>query len=204
MNVYYRARAPRPRRAVPRDRPELLLMRRFLAAGQAGAGRVPRLRRSRHRRHRLGHRRAAAVAARRRPRAAGERARHRRRPGRAHPRVRPGLRRRTSTRSSRWPTGSSAAWATGRSPPTCPRSSPAASSAPSLANLMFGLDAVSISTHHRSSGGLWLSEALATFGLVVLSSAWCAPAGRRWRRSPSAPTSPRRTGGRRRRASPTR
>src|SRR3954452_7835334 len=37
-----------------------------------------------------------------------------------------------------------------------------------LANLMFGLDAISISTHHRSSGGLWLSEALATFGLVVL------------------------------------
>src|SRR3954452_10257340 len=37
-----------------------------------------------------------------------------------------------------------------------------------LANLMFGLDAVTISTHDRSSGGLWLSEALATFGLVVL------------------------------------
>ena len=37
-----------------------------------------------------------------------------------------------------------------------------------LANLMFSLDAISISTHHRSSGGLWLSEALATFGLVVL------------------------------------
>jgi glycerol uptake facilitator-like aquaporin len=37
-----------------------------------------------------------------------------------------------------------------------------------VANLMFGLPAVSISTHHRSSGGLWLSEALATFGLVVL------------------------------------
>ncbi len=36
------------------------------------------------------------------------------------------------------------------------------------ANLMFSLPAVSISTHHRSSGGLWLSEALATFGLVVL------------------------------------
>lgn len=36
------------------------------------------------------------------------------------------------------------------------------------ANLMYSLDAVSISTHHRSSGGLWLSEALATFGLVVL------------------------------------
>jgi glycerol uptake facilitator-like aquaporin len=37
-----------------------------------------------------------------------------------------------------------------------------------LANLMFGLPAVSISTQARSSGGLWLSEALATFGLVVL------------------------------------
>jgi arsenate reductase len=37
-----------------------------------------------------------------------------------------------------------------------------------LANLMFGLPAVTISTHSRSSPGLWLSEALATFGLVVL------------------------------------
>jgi arsenate reductase len=37
-----------------------------------------------------------------------------------------------------------------------------------LANVMFDLDPVSISTHHRSSGGLWLGEALATFGLVVL------------------------------------
>jgi glycerol uptake facilitator-like aquaporin len=37
-----------------------------------------------------------------------------------------------------------------------------------LANTMFGLDAVSIASRHRSSGGLWLSEALATFGLVVL------------------------------------
>src|SRR5436305_7134556 len=37
-----------------------------------------------------------------------------------------------------------------------------------LANLMFDLDAVDISTHHRSSGGLWLSEVLATFGLIVL------------------------------------
>jgi glycerol uptake facilitator-like aquaporin len=36
------------------------------------------------------------------------------------------------------------------------------------ANLMFSLPAVSISTHARSSGGLWLSEALATCGLVVL------------------------------------
>ena len=37
-----------------------------------------------------------------------------------------------------------------------------------VANLMFSLDAVSVSTRHRSSGGLWLSESLATFGLVVL------------------------------------
>jgi len=37
-----------------------------------------------------------------------------------------------------------------------------------VANLMFGLPAVSISAHDRSSAGLWLSEALATFGLVML------------------------------------
>jgi arsenate reductase len=37
-----------------------------------------------------------------------------------------------------------------------------------VANLMFELPAVSISTTDRSSGGLWLSEAVATFGLVVL------------------------------------
>ena len=37
-----------------------------------------------------------------------------------------------------------------------------------LANLMFDLPAVSISGKDRSGGGLWLSEALATFGLVVL------------------------------------
>jgi glycerol uptake facilitator-like aquaporin len=37
-----------------------------------------------------------------------------------------------------------------------------------VANLMFGLPAVSISTQERSSPGLWLSETLATFGLVVL------------------------------------
>ena len=36
------------------------------------------------------------------------------------------------------------------------------------ANLMFSLPVVSLSTHDRSSGGLWLSEVLATFGLVVL------------------------------------
>jgi arsenate reductase len=37
-----------------------------------------------------------------------------------------------------------------------------------VANLMFELPAVTVSTTHRSGGGLWLSEAVATFGLVVL------------------------------------
>jgi glycerol uptake facilitator-like aquaporin len=36
------------------------------------------------------------------------------------------------------------------------------------ANLMFGLPAVTVSTHHRSGGGLLLAEVLATFGLVLL------------------------------------
>ncbi|MGY1605478.1 aquaporin [Geodermatophilus sp. SYSU D00815] len=36
------------------------------------------------------------------------------------------------------------------------------------ANLMFGLPAVRIATTDRSGGGLWLSEALATLGLVLL------------------------------------
>jgi glycerol uptake facilitator-like aquaporin len=37
-----------------------------------------------------------------------------------------------------------------------------------LANLMFDLSAVTVATRERTGGGLWLSEALATFGLVVL------------------------------------
>jgi glycerol uptake facilitator-like aquaporin len=35
------------------------------------------------------------------------------------------------------------------------------------ANLMFNLSAVTLSTHTRSSGGLWLGEFVATFGLLV-------------------------------------
>lgn len=46
-----------------------------------------------------------------------------------------------------------------------------------VANLMFELPAVSVATTERSSGGLWLSEALATAGLVVLVLA-LARAGR--------------------------
>jgi glycerol uptake facilitator-like aquaporin len=37
-----------------------------------------------------------------------------------------------------------------------------------LANLMFGLDAVTLSSHHRSGSGLWLGEVVATVGLVLL------------------------------------
>ena len=37
-----------------------------------------------------------------------------------------------------------------------------------LANLMFGLDAISISTHHRTGSGLWLGEIVATLGLVLV------------------------------------
>jgi glycerol uptake facilitator-like aquaporin len=53
-----------------------------------------------------------------------------------------------------------------------------------LANLMFGLTAVSISTHDRSGSGVLLSEIVATFGLLLLilglvrggRSEWIAPA----------------------------
>ncbi|MCL2543599.1 MAG: aquaporin [Nocardioidaceae bacterium] len=37
-----------------------------------------------------------------------------------------------------------------------------------VANLMFGLHAVTLSTHHRTGDGLWLGEAVATLGLVLV------------------------------------
>ena len=37
-----------------------------------------------------------------------------------------------------------------------------------LANLMFGLDAITLSEQRRTGGDLWLAEAVATLGLVVL------------------------------------
>ena len=37
-----------------------------------------------------------------------------------------------------------------------------------LANLMFDLSAINMSTKHRSSGALWLSEVIATLGLLLL------------------------------------
>ncbi|MEZ2388320.1 aquaporin [bacterium RCC_150] len=37
-----------------------------------------------------------------------------------------------------------------------------------LANLMFGLDAVALSTHVRTGPGLWLAEVIATIGLLLI------------------------------------
>jgi arsenate reductase len=37
-----------------------------------------------------------------------------------------------------------------------------------VANLMFDLPAVTLSTHARSSSGMWLGEAVATFGLILV------------------------------------
>lgn len=37
-----------------------------------------------------------------------------------------------------------------------------------VANLMFGLPVVELSTHTRSAGSLWFAEVVATFGLVVV------------------------------------
>jgi glycerol uptake facilitator-like aquaporin len=37
-----------------------------------------------------------------------------------------------------------------------------------VANLMFGLDAINLATRHRTGGGLWLGEVVATLGLLVV------------------------------------
>jgi arsenate reductase len=37
-----------------------------------------------------------------------------------------------------------------------------------VANVMFNLAAINVSTHTRSSGSLWFSEAIATFGLLIV------------------------------------
>ena len=53
-------------------------------------------------------------------------------------------------------------------PPTCRPRWPAASAEPIVANVMFSLRAVSISTHHRATGPHLLSEAIATIGLLLV------------------------------------
>jgi glycerol uptake facilitator-like aquaporin len=37
-----------------------------------------------------------------------------------------------------------------------------------IANVMFDLDPITLSTHSRSSGGLWVGEIVATFGLLMV------------------------------------
>lgn len=37
-----------------------------------------------------------------------------------------------------------------------------------VANLMFKLPAVALSIHHRTGGGIWLGEVVATFGLLIV------------------------------------
>ena len=37
-----------------------------------------------------------------------------------------------------------------------------------IANLMFSVPAVELSTHHRSGGGVWLAEVVATLGLLLV------------------------------------
>jgi arsenate reductase len=46
-----------------------------------------------------------------------------------------------------------------------------------MANLMFSLPAINISTHTRSSGALWLSEVVATIGLLLVIHG-CVRSGR--------------------------
>ena len=52
--------------------------------------------------------------------------------------------------------------------PTSPPRSAAAAWAPIVANLMFELPAIELSTTVRSSGELWLSEVVATIGLLLV------------------------------------
>ena len=74
-----------------------------------------------------------------------------------------------------------------------------------VANLMFSQAAVSISTHHRASPAHFLSEVVATLGLILVIFALARSGrARTARRRPSAPTSERPTSSPARRASPTR
>ena len=79
-------------------------------------------------------------------------------------------------------------------PPTCPSRSLGCIVGASLANLMFSEAAISISTKHRASGPHFLSEVVATLGLMLVDlrprPQWASPT---WPRPPSAPTSARPT-----------
>lgn len=71
-----------------------------------------------------------------------------------------------------------------------------------LSNLMFSLPIIEMSTKVRASTGLWLAEAIATFGLVLVIFAIVRSKQVIWSPSPSVPTSPALTGSLRRPVSP--
>ena len=127
-----------------------------------------RHRAARRRRRRVGHRRPAALARRRRPAAPREQPRDRRRPRRPDPRLRVRCPAPTSTRWSPWPTGPSAGWPPRDALAYIAAQVVGACVGACVANLMFDLAAVNLSTHARVAGGLWLGEVVATFGLLIV------------------------------------
>ena len=141
-------------------------MDRDLARARHGGVRRDRVPRG-HRR-RLGHLRATPLAGQPRAAAAGELDRDRRRARRADPRARPGVGRALQPDRDH-----------GRPHPRRHRrrATPSvyvvvqvvgACVGAMVANLMFDLPAIDISTHTRSSSGLWLGEAVAAFGLLLV------------------------------------
>jgi len=100
--------------------------------------------------------------------AAGERGGGRGRAVRHHLDVRAAVSGAISTRWFRSPTPRSAGCAGGKRRPTCPFRWPGASAAPWWRNLMFSEAAVSISAKHRASPAHFLSEIVATLGLILV------------------------------------
>ena len=86
---------------------------------------------------------------------------------RDHRHVRAGVRRRTSTRWSPWSTRPLAAFRGVTRSRTFRRRSPGCAAGAILANGMFALQAVSISTHHRASPAHLLGEVVATARAAV-------------------------------------
>ena len=113
---------------------------------------------------RLGHRRPAALAGRHRAAAARERGRHRGRPVRDHPDVRAGLGRRTSTRSSRSSTPRFGGLRWRDALAYIPAQVAGCIAGAIVANVMFALAAISISTHHRATPAHLFAEVIATLG----------------------------------------
>ena len=170
------ARGGRPRSVEPGEDPCAALgagLRRPLLLTSAWAPAVAERRRHRvpgRRRRRVGHRRPTAVARRRRAAAARELDRHRRRPGRADPRVRSGVGRplQPGGHAGR-PAARRRARPRPRRAPTSPPRSSAACVGAMVANLMFDLPAVELSTDDRAAPARCGSaRCVATFGLLLV------------------------------------